>query len=392
MVLDVVKSKKVGDVSSDPAVITDNWLLSVPKGLLHSEELVVNYLGMLVAIDFQHWCELDTPGRERTHVGQTVETYAGFYVAVAADSKERYVEDIPCERKLIRGSAAMIHLLKEAVEQHDVRWYDMAYLLSLGEDPQVVKDKLAICFQGCAEDGKTPLWMPETLARVEILMTLARNFSERKTSFHGILRHSEGYLFEEESGFIPQLVNLHPRYRDYAVLEDTTTVPVLKLSQLTALSLEQALMAYWRWRSATDGTSPSERKEESFLALAEKEAVSGTAGTTLFKDIHRLSICCDYQIPKVLRAAGLLEYSPTLAQSIDNRVLLGERSSEESSIRVATLVAAELLAEAVAQTWNETHTDAVSTDVVYACLDFPLWYIGRSMKTAEHHLCHTIMY
>ena len=55
----------------------------------------------------------------------------------------------------------------------------------------------------------------------------------------------------------------------------------------------------------------------------------------------------DYQVPKVLRAAGILRYSPELAAKVDGAVLLPEGGPEETAIRAASIVAARRVSEAL---------------------------------------------
>ncbi len=51
------------------------------------------------------------------------------------------------------------------------------------------------------------------------------------------------------------------------------------------------------------------------------------------------SAAADYQLPKVLRAEGVLVYSPTLVSMVDRGILLPSGSPEESAIRSATILA-----------------------------------------------------
>lgn len=49
----------------------------------------------------------------------------------------------------------------------------------------------------------------------------------------------------------------------------------------------------------------------------------------------------DYKIPQILRYAGVMEYSPTLAQKVDRQVLLPYGSAEEVEIRAGMVVACD---------------------------------------------------
>ncbi|KAL7706506.1 putative Queuosine Q salvage protein family [Lotmaria passim] len=467
--------------ASRPAVV-DHWLLSVPSALWRSEMDVVNYLGMLVAIDFCHWAQVLPPGgQEKVEEGGIVAApgdevigFAGFYTVVeekirsplqpAASSDKHSLAAVPCgdadttelfaepkdtapspssgesataaakDVTLLRGSAAMMWLLRRAAEEHHVAWYDIDYLQQFHGDVDAALSALRVCFMGCEKDGVTPLWMPCTRTRVQLLLSLSDAFAAQHTSYYELLKESGGYVFcppENTAaaragvrGFVPSLVRFHPRYCDFAracgsdsVFLDSDSdanakraesyVPILKLSQLTSLALEQALPALWRSgccaKCVPSSAQPAQQPASSWLAERAMAVVS-TGATGLFTDRAELSICCDYQIPKALRAAGLLVYDTSLAHMVDRHVLLRPGSVEEASIRIATLVAADRLLRYVNAQLEQPLLAVRDEDVLrstctsFECsvnhLDYALWYIGRYMVPTEarHHLCRTIMY
>ncbi|CBZ26013.1 conserved hypothetical protein [Leishmania mexicana MHOM/GT/2001/U1103] len=465
--------------------ITNHWLLSVPESLRFDEAAVVNYLGMMVAIDFCHWAEVPCKaGRTTTaSVGEEVTGFAGFYVAVDPPSGESALRNggttdsaavaelftelssaVPKELgtlptapaaapTVLRGSAAMMYLLRRAVEVYHVPWFRPDFLQRFRGDTAAAMSALRLCFLGCEQDGITPLWMPCTRERVELLLSLADAFVAHQTSYYELLRACGGFLFAPDAaaaatapcGFVPSLVRLHPRYGDFACVPvegtgclggntgeaapDVCIVPVLKLSQLTALAIEQALPELWRYQAASSASSkpllsipPPSAPANSWLTdRAARIARSGTESRTMepesslfgvFADGAKLSICCDYQIPKALRAAGLLVYDDHLAGIVDRHVLLLPGSAEEVSIRVATLIAAERLLQflntppkqqsSLARELGATAAEEPGApaqlpgkrlcSVIH--LDYALWYVGRYMLPSEarHHLCRTIMY
>ncbi len=67
-----------------------------------------------------------------------------------------------------------------------------------------------------------------------------------------------------------------------------------------------------------------------------------------FENIDVLTAFADYKLPQILRAWGILKYTPRLARQIDNKVPLEADSREEIEIRAATIWAVELLREALA--------------------------------------------
>ena len=58
-----------------------------------------------------------------------------------------------------------------------------------------------------------------------------------------------------------------------------------------------------------------------------------------------LTVFADYQVPRVLRALGVLKYSSELESLVDNQVLLAKYGEEEEAIRAATILAGEQIAE-----------------------------------------------
>jgi hypothetical protein len=58
-----------------------------------------------------------------------------------------------------------------------------------------------------------------------------------------------------------------------------------------------------------------------------------------------LTVFADYQVPRVLRALGVLKYSSELSDLIDNQKLLSKYGAEEEAIRAAAILAGEQIAE-----------------------------------------------
>ncbi len=90
------------------------------------------------------------------------------------------------------------------------------------------------------------------------------------------------------------------------------------------------------------------------------------------------SVCADYQLPKVLRAMGLLTYGAELAELVDGERPIPLDSNFERAIRAATVIACDSLAE---------HFDA---DI--SAVDFWLWLQRNQAKDAKFHLTATTAY
>lgn len=95
------------------------------------------------------------------------------------------------------------------------------------------------------------------------------------------------------------------------------------------------------------------------------------------EQFERLPVPADYQIPKMLRHFGLIEFSPELAHIIDSDQFIPENSVMELGIRAATVQACGLIAE-----YNGVCADDVDG-----------WLFMRRGESGErHHLCVTVSY
>lgn len=90
-----------------------------------------------------------------------------------------------------------------------------------------------------------------------------------------------------------------------------------------------------------------------------------------------LTAFADYQIPSVLRHLGVLEYSKSLGEKIDNSELIEANGDEEKAIRGSSLIAMELIAKYF--------------DVSVADLDFYIWQLRNESKK-PFHLTKTTKY
>jgi hypothetical protein len=96
------------------------------------------------------------------------------------------------------------------------------------------------------------------------------------------------------------------------------------------------------------------------------------------RDRRGLTAFADYKVPQVLRARGVLEYSPSLADTVDARAELAAGSEEEVEIRALTVVAVDRLAGMVGM-------DACAVDTL-------LWWRGQGLRVPPYHRTRTIWY
>jgi hypothetical protein len=91
-----------------------------------------------------------------------------------------------------------------------------------------------------------------------------------------------------------------------------------------------------------------------------------------------VTAAADYQLPKILRAMGILRYAPELAARVDSQQLIEADSRDERAIRAATVFACEKLAAHLGCTVPE--------------VDFWLWVNRNQARDAKFHLTRATAY
>lgn len=101
-----------------------------------------------------------------------------------------------------------------------------------------------------------------------------------------------------------------------------------------------------------------------------------------FSDLSSLTACADYKLPQVLRHLGILKYSPSLTEKVDQQQFLSPGSKEEVEIRANTLWAVELLRRNMRQPLKAVQIDRI------------LWGLGQreEFRHRPHHCTRTIYY
>ena len=126
-------------------------------------------------------------------------------------------------------------------------------------------------------------------------------------------------------------------------------------------------------------------KRSQLLASDLSLALNGQ-GLGRFDDLAQLTIFADNLVPHVLRLEGILKYSPSLLQDIEEECLIPAGSDEEIEIRACSVHAVELMIESVA----ELGVDWTARDV-----DQVLWHRGqapRYKKQGKRHRTRTVFY
>lgn len=105
-----------------------------------------------------------------------------------------------------------------------------------------------------------------------------------------------------------------------------------------------------------------------------------------FLDLDQLTIFADYKLPQVLRHYHILEYSPQLAELVDNYHQLAPGSAEEIEIRAATIQAVERMRQYLSSKKQQP--------IPAFKLDWWLWTLGQddAVREKPYHRTRTVFY
>ena len=104
-----------------------------------------------------------------------------------------------------------------------------------------------------------------------------------------------------------------------------------------------------------------------------------------FTDIDQLTMFADYRVPQILREMSVMKYSNALAKQIDSMQEIPSGSEEEVEIRACTVVAVDLLQQALLRR---------GLQLLVVEVDWLLWQRGEASKDnmPPHHRTSTIFY
>lgn len=113
--------------------------------------------------------------------------------------------------------------------------------------------------------------------------------------------------------------------------------------------------------------------------------VFNSQGFGKFHNLDELTACADYKAPQGLRKLGVIEYSPALADKVDNLVPLVSGSPEEVQIRAFTIWAIELM---------KRELKPKIPGVRAMDIDSYLWLAGQTKSPSDkpYHRTRTIFY
>ena len=98
------------------------------------------------------------------------------------------------------------------------------------------------------------------------------------------------------------------------------------------------------------------------ILVSDLHGIYAGRGLGAFSDLERLTAFADYKIPQVLREAGILVYSPALAETVDQQVLIPPGDPREVEIRAGTVWGCELLRQALEKRRTGTPLRAFEVD------------------------------
>lgn len=321
---------RINDLATKLVKINDltiaNWTEILPQGLKLNER--VEYIMGLICIDFCHWDLKSTQGENGI---------LDFYAK----------DDVG---NTVRGSAAMTALANEAYNK-GFKIFDPALM------ERITVNDLRPHFMGVDAEGNS-MEIPWLEDRVKVMNEVGRVLLEKwEGSFCNVLYEAKGRAFNEGKGFVELLVRDFPRFKDEYTYRGKK-IGIYKLAQLSVMALQNSL--------------------------------SQCSDFVPFKDCDALTLCADYQLPRSLRALGILEYSSELKAYVDYGKLIPFGSHLEIELRMATLFAGHQLKKAT----NAILADEGRPPITSRELDYFLWSHGRQLNPYlnRHHLTRTIMY
>lgn len=232
-----------------------------------------------------------------------------------------------------KGSEGMVASLTRALDE-GIPVLDPKFLAN------VTQEQMAHIFRGSPE-------LPLLKERTEIFNEVGRVLDEKYAgSFANLLKAANNRAFDNGNGIVERLTRDFPSFRD-----SSGEVQFNKRAQLVVGMLASRL-----------------------------------EGTGLFEcpDLQELTVFADYQLPRGLRALGVLEYGPELAAAVDNGVQIPKDSEMENELRAFTVVSSKLLQDEI-NTRPGMKADARG-------LDSYLWWSARQDKNSRPHVTVTTAY
>lgn len=176
-------------------------------------------------------------------------------------------------------------------------------------------------------------------------------------NFANLFKESDYYLFHNGNGIVERLTKLFVSYRDENNWEGKYVLRFSKRAQL-------------------------------FPMMYHGRALSSGGKLQPIRDPEHFGPVVDYQIPRILKALGILQYKLWLEKYVRDGREIQANSRAEIEIRAQTVRAVSLLLERI----NELRPS--DNQITMVELDFALWSAGRdpSIPRSRHHYTFTTAY
>lgn len=200
--------------------------------------------------------------------------------------------------------------------------------------------------------------MPMLYERHVNLLNLGMTLHGECINFKDIFEMADYRAFNEGTGIVEKIVDLFKCYRD---------------------------------ESPWYGCRAQFQKRAQLLALEYYGRAKSSKTLPQLKDPENIGPIADCAVPKTLRAMGILEYAPALAEKVDNGVEIPKDSDMEIEIRAQTIFAVKALIEKI-NFWRDWYLQ--KPKVTVAEVDYILWSLGRDPKysASRRHYTETTAY
>lgn len=120
------------------------------------------------------------------------------------------------------------------------------------------------------------------------------------------------------------------------------------------------------------------------LLVADIFQIFGGKNFGALENMDQITACADYKLPLILRNLGVLEYTPALAEKIDNKIEIQKGSAEETEIRSSTIWAVEFIKKEVKKRSPQIMSFQINDD---------LWLATQEKNNGKpYHLTRTTAY
>ncbi len=190
-------------------------------------------------------------------------------------------------------------------------------------------------------------------------------------------------IFEPISGQIPLL---EERYNNFREVIEYVKINKNFYNELYSIKTDKELLRYivTNFKSFDDKSLYKEKtihfNKRATLLTNDLFYLSNKIRKNI-SNVNNLSGCADYGIPRTFRDYGILEYSPSLANKVDNEIEIPHDSEMEIEIRANMLYVVEKIKEY----FNDKSISINSVE-----LDNLIWLLGKNNKDRKSIAHHTV--